>query len=344
MDYFAKKYLDKIFYSQKTHPSYVGSRESTWLEFKESFSFGNLDEYARTMAAFTNHSGGYIVFGVKNHPREIAGVDHDKFQSIDSAKLTEGLNDLFSSEIEWAMSVYSWQGKDFGLIYTHESQEKPIIARKTATGIKEADIYYRYNGRTENIKFPELSKIISKRLEQEKYAWMDVLKRTASIGPQNVALMDTLKGKIEGVGGTVLIDEDLLPKLKFIKKGEFDEEKGAITLKLVGELKSAPVTAFRERQVVVGTDIYKFRPQTVCKIVSEKIRRVFRLGSEHIKAWKNSKVRPNGKPRSLPFKNEYCEYKEADDNYRYSQAWVDLLISKYSNSSEYQKLKNISIN
>lgn len=344
MNYFSNDSLKQIFFKRKRYPQFIGSRESSWLEFKENFSFGDLADYARTMAAFANNNGGYIIFGIKDNPREIKGVDIQKFESIEIAKLTEGLNEIFSPEIEWELGIFRWENKDFGLIYANQSIQKPVVSRKVyGQEIKEADIFYRYHGRTERIKFPELSKIISERLEKEKQAWMDVLKRTAVIGPQNVALMDTLKGTIEGSGGTVLIDEELLPKLKFIKKGEFDEEKGAPTLKLVGELKSAPVTALRERQILLGTDIYRFRPQSVCNEVSRKIGKVFRPGSEHIKAWQKHKVRPFKKPTTLPYKNEYCEYKEAD-GYRYSQAWIDFLVNMYSKEGEYQTLVDYTLN
>lgn len=339
MNCFSNINLKRIFYTRKGFPELIGSRESSWLEFKESFSFGDMGDYARTMAAFSNNSGGYIVFGIEDNPRKIKGIDDKKFESLDLAKLTQGLNEIFSPEIEWEILTHKWNDKYFGLIYTHSNSQKPVVSRQSYGGnIKEADILYRYHARTEKIKFPELSKIISERLEQEKNAWRDVFKQTAIIGPRNVALMDTLNGKIEGSGGTILIDEELLPKLKFIKKGEFNEEKGAPTLKLVGDLKTAPVTALKERQVLVGTDIYKYRPQKLCGIVSKQTGRVFRSSSEHIKAWKVHNVRPVGKPKTLPFKNEYCEYKEADETYRFSQAWVDLLIKTYSNAIDYKKL------
>jgi predicted HTH transcriptional regulator len=52
------------------------TRESTRVEFKQSFNFGSMPEYARTMIAFSNTEGGFIVFGVRNQPHEIIGVKH----------------------------------------------------------------------------------------------------------------------------------------------------------------------------------------------------------------------------------------------------------------------------
>ena len=338
-----KEILDKIFISSPINNKYIGSRESGWLEFKENFSFAGIGDYAKTMAAFANNKGGYLVFGVRDKPREIIGVDSKKFDSIDVAKLTEKLNDIFSPEIEWDLLIHNWNKTDFGIIYTHESQSKPIISKKVHDDIKEADIFYRYHGRTERIKFGELSHIISRRVEIEKKAWMDVFKRASDIGPQNVAMLDTLKGKIEGLGRTILIDEKLLPQLKFIKKGEFKEEKGEIALKLVGELKTVPVTALKEKRVVVGEDIYIYRASDVCREVKKTIKSDFRPGSEHLKAWRKHKIRVSGKPTTIPFKNEYCEYKLAERDYRYSQAWIDLLINEYSDKAKYKKLRSMPV-
>ena len=44
------------------------SRESTWLEFKESYGFASLGKYLKSFAAYANTRGGYIVFGVANNP------------------------------------------------------------------------------------------------------------------------------------------------------------------------------------------------------------------------------------------------------------------------------------
>lgn len=51
--------------------------------------------------------------------------------------------------------------------------------------------------------------------------------------------MDIVGGTIEGQGNTLLIDHELIPKLKFIKEGQFSD-KGEPTLKLVGEVR--PIT------------------------------------------------------------------------------------------------------
>ena len=61
---------------------YLKQRESSTIEFKESFNFGNMPKYSKTMAAFANNKGGYILFGIKDSPRELIGTDKDKDKNL----------------------------------------------------------------------------------------------------------------------------------------------------------------------------------------------------------------------------------------------------------------------
>ncbi len=59
--------------STDKYPPYLDQPESRRLEFKELFPKG--EQLARTAVAFANGAGGRIVFGVKDSPRDIIGVD-----------------------------------------------------------------------------------------------------------------------------------------------------------------------------------------------------------------------------------------------------------------------------
>lgn len=337
MDHFNDSTLLKFFYKNPSNPRLMGSRESSILEFKDNFNFSNLDEYAKTMASFANKEGGYIVFGIKDSPREIKGIDRKLFDSIDPAKLSEGLNSIFQPAIEWDLSIYEWEKLSFGIIYVFRANRKPIIASKNQGEIKDGEIYYRYRGRSEKIKSSELHLLLDERVEQTNTAWRRVFEKTAQIDPVNTAIMDTLSGQISGKGGTVVIDESLVPKLKFIREGDFSEKNGAPTLKLVGDLYAVPVTAIKKQKVLVREDIYQFRPMHVVTEVSKSLGKIFSM-SLHTKAWKLYKPRPTGK--KLGFKSEYSEFKQAENEYRYSQAWIDLLKSKLADKTEYRNLLN----
>ena len=55
--------------SSVTSSGLLKSRESNTVEFKENFNASNTSKYAKTMAAFANNKGGYIIFGITDRPR-----------------------------------------------------------------------------------------------------------------------------------------------------------------------------------------------------------------------------------------------------------------------------------
>ena len=73
--------LDNIL-QRKDKKGNIIARESSEIEFKESFNFGNMPKYSKTMAAFANNKGGYILFGIKDSPRELIGTDKDKDKNL----------------------------------------------------------------------------------------------------------------------------------------------------------------------------------------------------------------------------------------------------------------------
>ena len=119
-------------------------------------------------------------------------------------------------------------------------KKKPCICKKyydssgTKYSLKEGDIYYRYGGRSEHIRYEELAEIIDSNRKEEEQRWIEFVKKAAKVGIDNVGLLDLYQGEISGQGGSLLIDEELLEKLAFIKEGEFVETKGKPALRLVG--------------------------------------------------------------------------------------------------------------
>lgn len=212
------------------------TRESSSIEFKESFNWSNKYKYAKTMVAFANNHGGFIVFGVADNPRVAIGISNDRFENIDEETITAYLNGLFSPELVWEKQAIMVDGLTFGLIYTKEAQKKPVIAKSNADGINESDIFYRYNGRSERIKYPELRMIIDREREKEKTLWMNHMQKISKIGLNNLATIDLDKGLISGEHNNIYLDEGLLSQIQFIKEGEFNEVQGSPTLKLIGEV------------------------------------------------------------------------------------------------------------
>lgn len=251
---FTQECMNEIFKVSAWDSNRLTSRECSWLEFKLSFNWGGKEAYAKSMSAFANTAGGYIVFGISNSPRRIIGLNNNNFEETDPAKISEYLNEVFSPEIDWQMHVHEFQGKTIGLIFTYEASNKPVIATRNGDReFKEGEIFYRYRGQTKKIRYPELRKILDDQRQKEQDYWIQHLGRIAKIGIKNAAIFDTESGIVTGSSGSFLIDEGVLPKLKFIKEGEFQETKGAPTLKLIGEVKPVNPGLIQPMRTLVKT-------------------------------------------------------------------------------------------
>ncbi len=217
-------------------------RESQTLEFKESYNFKGLAEYFRDFAAFANNKGGYLIFGVKDRPkRELIGLSEKSRSQLDKTdpeKITGFLLEDFSGNITWEHQVIEIDGLSFGVFYVEEAETKPIICKKDeADTIKNGEIYFRYGGRTQKIQYPELEAIITHRVEKQNSQWIDLVTKIGKSGPQNAAIVDVEKGLIEKNDSQILVvGDELVQKIKWIKEGSFSEKQGAPTLKLIGEV------------------------------------------------------------------------------------------------------------
>lgn len=236
-----KQELLKLVRIDESIPNRVVSREHSRLEFKESFNWDSKrrSTYAKTMAAFANTKGGYIVFGVKDSPRELVGLRGNAFDELDGKDVSGYLNSAFSPEIHWAAFPFEISGVTLGAIAISRCEHGPVICTKTdKVTLRESAIYYRYSGRTEQINPSELQKIIFERLENERKTWLEHLTKMARIGVENVGVLDVSTGELSGKGGKLLISPDLLGKIQFIREGQFTENAsaGLPTLRVIGNV------------------------------------------------------------------------------------------------------------
>ena len=189
--------------SYRTASGTLKSRESNTVEFKESFNKNSTAKYAKTMAAYSNNRGGYIIFGVKDNPRMIVGLKNENFENMSQEQFSEAINSLFAPAMEWDCGTLvievpatdgtgTLQSLKIGWIYTTEAEYKPIIAQKPNDGekINSGDVYYRYRARSEKIKFAEMSRIIEERTAKEREGLLKLFEviresKTANLGIVN---------------------------------------------------------------------------------------------------------------------------------------------------------------
>lgn len=223
-----------------TSGRYIFHRESKNIEYKEGFNYAGWDTYLRNFAAFANNDGGYMIFGVKDRPKEPIGLGEraaEMFDSIDEEYISGEINKLFSPAINWEKQLIEAFGKPFGIIYIYKGNVKPVIAKQDDGVIKNGEVYYRYSGRVQKIEYGELNEIIENRIKENTEQIKSLLLKISEIGPANAAILDAERGIVEKDKDNILVlDEELIPKIKFIKEGEFSEKSGAQTLKLVGEV------------------------------------------------------------------------------------------------------------
>ena len=219
---FSQELLNRIFAVSPKNADRLISRESGWLEFKESFNFQNLWKYIRSAAAFSNAKGGYIIYGVANEPHKLIGLRDQRFNELDPEKLTTYFNEHFDPELEWDRHLHEIEGKTYGILYFAESRNKPVICRKNAEdgkSLKEGEIYYRYKGRTQTIRYAELKELMNERRKQEQLLWFKHLKEIARVGIHDTGVFDLRSGKISGKSGHFFINESLLGSTFFHSRG-----------------------------------------------------------------------------------------------------------------------------
>lgn len=294
----------------------VYHRESQILEFKESFNLAGPDEYFKDFAAFANNRGGLLVFGVTDspnrEPKKLTVSGLDQFEKIDPEKISGFLNEIFSGHISWYKQVVEKDGKKFSAFKIEKAKVRPIIAKKDAgkdQSIRNGEIYFRYGGRTQQIEYSELEALINERIEKTNHGWLDLMSKIGKVGPQNAAIYDLENVILEKDDSNIFVlDEELSTKLKFIKEGEFEEKKGAPTLKLVGD-----VLPIDKVDVVkhIKENLLKEYPLTATELCNQVKDKATCSQGDVWKAIKENEVKKDSNYSAYSFRN-----KTQEDNFK----------------------------
>jgi hypothetical protein len=283
---FAKEHLEWLFEFQSNKQNTLLRRESSVLEFKESFSLGSLPKYLKTIAGFANNKGGYIVFGVREKPHILLGLRDDRFSDADTEKITQFFHENLSQEVEGEKFEHTIKNKTIGILYVSESKKKPVITIKQSGDIyKAGEIFYRYGGRTDRIKPAELEQIINNRIKEEKESWQKLLINIAGSSPQDIAVLDLNKKEISENGNIVYVEDDLIDKLRFVKEGQFVDSGGDPTLVLKGEIRGA---SFLNKQVpthVDQFDLFNIFLKGSCEYPFEYLKTIIHQECKYIPLW-----------------------------------------------------------
>lgn len=321
-------------------------REGQTVEFKEQFNFAGLADYFRDFAAFANNKGGYLIHGVTDSPRELKGLSDsslNQFEKIDPEKINGYLLDIFNGHIEWEQAIIEINDLSFGVFKINSSILKPIVAKKDEGReqiIRNGEIYFRYGGRTQKIKYSELEAIINSRIKENNDQWLDLMSKIGKAGPQNAAILDTEKSLIQKKDSTIMvIDKGLANKLKFIKEGEFVEKHGFTTLKLVGD--DVPIDKV-EIIKKVKENLLKEYPLSALQLAN-KVQKLCQ-NCKHNSTWRiisDNDLKNNPDYSTYNFRN-----KQQEDNFLtngiipgvtpsiYKESAVDFIINVFNNEKE----------
>ncbi len=221
---------------------FLKTHETETTECKESFCLKPEHRFAdplRSIAGLANNHGGFVFFGVKELPDgslNVIGMNDSAFAETDPAEINRCLAGALNPIPAFSLFSLDFDGKKVGAIRVEKHQLPPVIAIKNVNNeFREGAIYYRYVGETRVIKPGELQQIIAYR---EQRAIAEFSNRISRVAMGAAATLDLDTGKVEGRVGSFMIGEDLLPKIQFIREGQFTEKEGAPVLRLIGDVEA----------------------------------------------------------------------------------------------------------
>jgi hypothetical protein len=219
--------------------------ESDEFECKEGFSLRNFGKPLRTIAGFANNRGGYLFFGVKDKPLGFAvcGLADDRFTDTDQNKFSQTIRSVLEPTPRFRVASLKLDTMTVGVIHVEPHGAKPVIASKTEGDVAEGAIYYRYPGETKAICYADLRAILDERDQRSREAILPMVQRLLELGPKDAMVANLADGQLEGGQRPIIIDQQLVERIKFIRDVQFDEVDGAETLRLVGDVSAVDLSS-----------------------------------------------------------------------------------------------------
>jgi len=154
----------EVLRAAKTSDANYAALESRTLELKEQLPVDKSARcaIAKTIAAYANAGGGYLVFGVRDD-REVIGLENpDDFPRI-CDQITDTMTECFCPAVWWDKNMMEYEGLKLGVIYTHRAPTKPVIAMRDASDIQKSAVYFRYEGKTQRIEPGDFLQMLHER-------------------------------------------------------------------------------------------------------------------------------------------------------------------------------------
>lgn len=223
------------------------SGETDQHECKANFGFRHCWEWIRAIAALANNRGGYIFFGVHDKDGSatttvdrsyaVTGLNTDEFVKADPKDFTTLIRSYLDPTPNVRTVATVVGTKTIGVMHVEQHPARPVIVRSGDGRIlKEGDIFFRYPGSCERIKYSDLRAILDQRDSTARLDVLPLVERLLALGPARALIADLDRGVLDDGSHPIVIDPTLLNQIKFIREGEFDQKSGAPTLKIVGNV------------------------------------------------------------------------------------------------------------
>lgn len=245
LDAMDEKMLRSFFGKDENGAWHCTAGETDEFECKEGFSLRNFSKPLRTIAGFANNRGGYLFFGVKDKPLgfAVSGLADDRFTQTDQNKFSQTIRSVLEPTPRFRVASLKLDAMTVGVIHVEPHSAKPVIASKTEGDVAEGAIYFRYPGETKAICYADLRAILDERDQRSRKAILPMVQRLLELGPKDAMVTNLADGQLEGGHRPIIIDQQLVDRIKFIRDGEFDERVGAETLRLVGDVNAVDLSS-----------------------------------------------------------------------------------------------------
>lgn len=146
------------------------------------------------------------------------------------------------------ITTFETTGFKIGVLRVWQHPSRPVIATKNSGNlVKEGDIFFRYPGQSSRIKYSDLRALLDQRDTQARAKVLPLLQKILTLGPENALIADLSNGEFGDGEKAIVIHNDLIERLKFVKQGQFKHTDGEPTLRLVGDVR--PIDAVAEKFV-----------------------------------------------------------------------------------------------
>lgn len=217
---------------------YLRDGETSQQECKVEFDPRRMNPVIRAIAALANNKGGFVFLGVQDADCQVVGLANDSFTETDIVRFSDKVKTFLVPTPDFIKETINIGGMNVGVLYVEKYGVPPVIVARAGDGLEDGSILFRYPGQSAKIRFGDLHEMLRERDRASQTILLKTTQRLSDIGPERSLIVDTGAATIETSDTQLMIDKKLADQLEFIRQGDFQEVRGAPTLRLVGDVKA----------------------------------------------------------------------------------------------------------